>query len=226
MNHLYVDESGSMTIMHKENNPYFVIAIVRTENPEKCKRVYKRFISSRFDTLHRLDKEGKMFLNGKFRELKGNQFSPDLKRDFMDYFCRGNLFEVYYIVVRNKYIYSPAFYSNTARAFNYLMRIALETFIHQKFMDNTGFAIQLDERNERPDTKRFLQDYLNTELLLNGITIAESTTAYFDSANNKLIQVADVFANIMFSNLMTDGYSDELQRLQRDGYIKKIFYFP
>lgn len=44
MQYLYIDESGSMTIDHFNDWPYFVIAIVRCGNPDKLKTLYKRFI--------------------------------------------------------------------------------------------------------------------------------------------------------------------------------------
>ena len=37
----------------------------------------------------------------KFLELKGNCFTPTLKRDFVDFFCRNEYFELFYIVVNN-----------------------------------------------------------------------------------------------------------------------------
>ena len=38
MQYLYIDESGSMTIDHFNDWPYFVIAIVRCGNPDKWSR--------------------------------------------------------------------------------------------------------------------------------------------------------------------------------------------
>jgi hypothetical protein len=166
-----------------------------------------------------------MFLNGKFHELKGSQFTPELKKEFVNYFCQNKYFEVFYIVVANKRIKSK-FYNNTARAFNYLIRLALSFLIKKRLLRNTGFVLQLDERNEKTDTKRFLENYLNTELFLQGITKGESTVKYFDSSTNHLIQIADVFANIYFSELMTSNYSNEIKKMAEDGYLPYIFNFP
>lgn len=226
MNRLYIDESGSMTTNYAEHNPYFVIAMVKTDDPKRMRKVFKRYVSGHEKELRAIDLEHKLFLNEKFRELKGNQFTPDMKKEFVRYFCRNQLFELYYVVVKNKSLSSTTLYNNTARAFNYLIRISLATFIKSGLMDASGFDLQLDERNERTDTKRFLQDYLNTELLLNGVTSAESRVTYYDSEDNALIQVADVFANIMFSNLMTGNYADEIKMMNEEGYLRKTFVFP
>ncbi|MBQ1959848.1 MAG: hypothetical protein II354_05400, partial [Firmicutes bacterium] len=76
------------------------------------------------------------------------------------------------------------------------------------------------------ETKHFLENYLNTELLLAGIIEDECKVSYFDSANNIIIQIADVFANLMFSQLKTGAYTEEFEKMKDDGYIKNIFNFP
>lgn len=48
----------------------------------------------------------------------------------------------------------------------------------------------MDERNEKTETKFFLENYLNTELMLGGVTQGKFNVSYFDSANNKFIQIA------------------------------------
>ena len=49
---------------------------------------------------------------------------------------------------------------------------------------------------------------------------------YFASANNKFIQVADVFANLYFSQCMNKAYAKEFEELCSSGYLKDVFYFP
>ena len=49
MEHLYVDESGSMTHEHSGEFPYFVICSVRVKDTQKVKRMYKRFVSKYFN---------------------------------------------------------------------------------------------------------------------------------------------------------------------------------
>ena len=101
MQYLYIDESGSMTIDHFNDWPYFVIAIVRCGNPDKLKTLYKRFIKKHMNELHEADTKSRMFQNERFHELKGSAFTPSLKSEFVSYFAREGTLEVYYIVLDN-----------------------------------------------------------------------------------------------------------------------------
>jgi len=96
-------------------NKYFIIAMVRVTDKDALKRAYKRFVSANHDRLLELDRDklnpntkkvikpgGKMFRNGKFRELKGSQFDKDMKERFVEYFSRRQSFEIHYIEIANK----------------------------------------------------------------------------------------------------------------------------
>lgn len=88
---LYIDESGTMTVSHNKTHPYFIISIVRAKNIDKLKRVYKRFVSRYQDELKKADYKNVMFCGSKFLELKGNSFTPKLKREFVELYytdCR------------------------------------------------------------------------------------------------------------------------------------------
>lgn len=125
MENLYIDESGSMTCEYCDKIPYFVIAIIRVKNKDKLKRVYKRFISKNIERLRELDTTNKMFTNNTFIELKGSCFDYQMKNKFIEYFCKNNYFEIFYIRIENKRI--TTLYKNTARAFNY---------VFEKFFEN------------------------------------------------------------------------------------------
>ncbi len=238
MERLFIDESGSMTATHCNVHPYFVIAIIRAKKPEQLKKVYKRFVRKNMDKLKEANSQAvaektkgsaSMFKNNKFSELKGNCFTPQLKRDFINFFCENDLFEIFYIIAYNAKVAqhnNGKLYDNTARAFNYLLKIALKYFITNGYIDDKSIIIQLDERNEKTETKHFLENYLNTELYLEDIMQDECSVSYFDSSNNNIIQIADVFANIMYSELRTGNYTNEIDKIKNNGYIKKIFKFP
>ncbi|MCM1258524.1 MAG: DUF3800 domain-containing protein [Roseburia sp.] len=49
--------------------------------------------------------------------------------------------------------------------------------------------------------KIFLENYLNTQLALSQITTGKFTVKYFDSSNNKLIQIADVFSKLQLKHI-------------------------
>lgn len=225
MEFLYIDESGSMTTQYTNSDPYFVIAIVHTDNPDRLRVLYKRFVTKHREELLAADKDSRMFKDGKFKELKGSALTPQLKKKFISYFCRENTLKLFYIVIDNQKINSNT-YDNTARAFNYFLKVALSFFLSKKHLPDGKYSIQSDERNERTDTKYFLQNYLNTELRLNNTLSTDLQVKYFDSSKNKLIQVADVFANVCYSQLRTSAYSDEFIQMKESGCLKFFFQFP
>ncbi len=229
MEHIYIDESGSMTINYCDIHPYFVIAMVRTKDSVKLKKVFKRFVSKHLHELKAADSKGSMFTGNKFKELKGNCFTPKLKREFVRYFCRNEHFEVFYIIADNRKIAQNnegILYKNTARAFNYLIRLSLEYYIKNGYLHNDNLNLQLDERNEKTEAKHFLENYLNTELVCNHVLSGDCTVSYFDSGNNHIIQIADVFANLMYSELKTNSYTKEFDFMKKEKYIKHVFRFP
>lgn len=233
---LYIDESGSINNHDAAHCPYFVIAIIRVKDKQKLQRVYKRFVSSNLQRLHTLDKPkfrrgklvregGKMFVGEKFKELKGTQFDAAMKRRFINFFSADSSFEVIFIKIANAKL-TDNLCSNTARAFNYPLRLALGYYIKNGILPNEEYDIQLDERNERTETRHFLETYLNTELIMNGTCNGPFSVQYFDSANNKFIQIADVLANWFYSHLQTGAYEEEFQKLKDSGVIRGIFEFP
>ena len=111
---IYIDESGSIN-KYATNDQYFVVSMIHVLDPVALERAYKRFISSNYEMLLDLDSDkvddmtgkitkhgGRMFRDGKFRELKGAQFDRDMKHIFVDYFSRKHHFDVYYIMMKNE----------------------------------------------------------------------------------------------------------------------------
>ena len=236
---IYIDESGSIN-NHSLGNKHFVIALVRVIDSDGLRKAYKRFVSSNHKRLQELDAgsidektgkmrktSGKMFINDKFAELKGAQFDREMKLKFLEFFSRKKYFELYIIKIENSKL-TDGFCQNTARVFNYTLRLALAYFIRKGYLPkNEECCLQLDERNEKTETKYFLENYLNTELGLSGVMDNLFRVQYFDSVNNRFIQIADVFANIYYSNLKTEGaYHAELETLKKNGILKAVFEYP
>lgn len=234
---IYIDESGSIN-NHALHVPHFVIAMVHVTEKEKLARAYKRFVSSNYQRLLELDADktddkpgqviksgGKMFANGSFKELKGSQFDRDMKLKFSEFFSKKQYFELYYIKVINEKL-TDGFCANTSRAFNYTIRLALHSFIKSGLLPDEDCFLQLDERNEKTETKYFLENYLNTELTLSQAAAGKFTVTYFDSSNNKFIQIADVFSNLYYSHLLTGNYTETFSHLKEQKILKSIFEFP
>ena len=87
---IYIDESGSIN-KYATNDQNFVVSMIHVLDSVALERTYKRFISSNYDMLLDLDSDkvddmtgkitkhgGRMFRDGKFRELKGAQFDRQI----------------------------------------------------------------------------------------------------------------------------------------------------
>lgn len=229
MNTFYIDESGSMTkkYLNYYKNKCFVICVIMPKNKDRLKRTYKRFISSNLEELRKIDKDKKMFYdNGKFKELKGSCFTSNMKRKFIDFFCQNELFEIYYICCDNKKV-KDYFYNNTSRAFNYLIKLSFEHFTNYKYICKKKNYLFIDERNVRTDTKATLEEYLNTELVTGSHIQDGFFVEYCQSENRELIQIADVFANIYFTDLISNNcFFYELNKMRNEKYIVNEFFFP
>lgn len=93
MNTFYIDESGSMTKKYSNyyKNKYFVICLIMPKNKDRLRRAFKRFISSNFNYLKKMDKGKKMFYDsGNFKELKGSCLTASMKRKYIDFFVEMN----------------------------------------------------------------------------------------------------------------------------------------
>ena len=224
---IYIDESGSMTKNYAVYKPFFVVSIVVVKDDKKLSRLFKRFISKNLKTLKKLDENNKMFHVGKFHEIKGSELNSAMKETFIQALCKGNCFEVYYIKLLNSKV-DDNFFDNTARAFNYLLKIFMSHALKKKYISrDIQINLQIDERNVKTQAKYQLAEYLNTELILSEKLIDKPlTVTYFDSANNKFIQVADVLSNIFFSHCVTNAYDDIINKMKEEKYLKEIFVFP
>ena len=227
MINMYIDESGSIHPTSEKLNRYFIIGIIIPKDSTRLKKVYKTFIRKNINNLKELDTDGKMFSkDGRFIELKGSSMNKVMKINFINFFCKNNLFEVRYIILDNNLL-EERFIKNKARTFNYLLKIFLINSIKKNYINDDQIFLQIDERNVKTDSKFSLEDYLNQELLLNDNIIENIKVQYFNSSQNCFIQIADVFSNIMYSNLITKGsYERELEQLQKDKYILPPFIFP
>lgn len=229
MQHLYIDESGSMTAEHIDQWPFFTIAIVTSENKDHAKRVVKRFIAKHLEELRTSDSLQKMFSGSKFLELKGTYMSPDLQTEFIRYMCQKETVKIFLIRVSNAKI-QYGLYDNTARAFNYILGQALYQMLKKGILPKDSYMLHIDERNQRTGTTHALEDYLNIQLCMDHQLTGEITVRYYDSAQNSLIQVADVFSNAYYKHCKSrgkaGGISAELNRKLKEGYFQAVYKFP
>ena len=165
---IYIDESGSINNSFPPNKN-FVIALVCTNDKKSLKKAYKRFVSSNHQQLQILDKPkmngdyisrvgGKMFNSaGEFQELKGSMFNKPMKDKYISFFARKKSFDLFFIQLNN-YRLENRYCDNTARAFNYVIKNAISFFIEKGLLPKEDCHLQLDERNEKTETKYFLEN--------------------------------------------------------------------
>lgn len=225
---IYIDESGSMTHENSQlKNRYFIICMIFVKGPKVLKKVFERFISKNLSKLKEIDNNNnKMFNGDKFIELKGAALTKTFKKLFVEYFCQKDHFKILYILVDNQKA-TDNFYKNKARAFNYLLKISLEYLCNKNILTDRDWMLQIDERNVKTESKYLLREFLLTECSTGSNKVDEVCVEYFNSCSNKLIQLADVFANILYSNIVTNGcYEEQIKFMKDNGYIIDIFKFP
>ncbi|MDP4152747.1 MAG: DUF3800 domain-containing protein [Bacillota bacterium] len=224
---IYIDESGSMASeINNINERYFVISLLLVNDPETLRKVYIRYVKKNMFTLKNTDRENKMFLGDKFLELKGHSFTPEMKKDFIDFFCRNGHFKLFPIIIDGAKV-GHNFYKDKARAFNFALSQALAALHDMKVLTDRTWYLNIDERNVKSVLKYELEEFLMTGLSTSRDIADDISVTYFDSKNNKLIQIADVFSNIFYSNIITGGhYSEEIRHMQAGGYIVGFFHLP
>lgn len=132
----------------------FIITLIVPTDKRKLEITYKRFVSKYYDDLKILDKDNKMFLNEKFHELKGSQFDKLMKKKFVEFFSKKKHFEIYYIRIKNCQL-SNDFCKNTARAFNYVIRLALQYLITNNFLSKKISFYSLMKEMKKRKLKTF-----------------------------------------------------------------------
>lgn len=225
MTNFYIDESGSLTRFNNVHPlEYFVISLIQVNDLAKFKKTYKRFVSKYLKNFK--DKDDSMFRNWKFFELKGSSFTPYLKRKFVEHFIRDDSFKVHYIKVDNKLCHTKLL-ENKARAFNFILKNFFQKLRSENLAPDNHIRLQIDERNVRPNAKYFLAEYLNTELCVNEMKYDKFEIDYYQSENNKLIQIADVFSNIYYSNIVSGGkYDESIELMRKNNILTLEFLFP
>lgn len=218
-----------MTSQHTDQWPYFTVAIVMAPDREKAKRVVKRFVSKNMEALKENDSAHKMFFDESFHELKGTCMSGSIQADFIKYMCRNDTIRVFFVQVKNKEI-RYGIYNNTARAFNYILGQALTKLFVSGLLQKDNYMLHIDERNQKTGTIHSLEDYLNIQLCIDGEFADSIVVKYYDSAQNSLVQVADVFSNAYYKHCMKNGaaefISQVLNEKTAEGYFPAVYQFP
>ena len=196
---IFIDESGTVCHTPDDKCFYIISFLFVKRDISKVKTVFKKEklkLAAKYPKLGRLLTENS--------EIKGKDVSENKKSDVYKSLCEKcpGLFEIGIIVIDLKNC-STRFIENTARMFNYLVKL----FLIQKFCTSSslyeGSAASLhlviDERNVATESRRTLEDYLNTELCVGtNLFAGDITVEYSDSKNFHLLQLSDFLTNTVF----------------------------
>lgn len=191
----FIDESGIITnkkpSAENHKHQYFVISFVQTDNSKRLKTVYQR-------SLTKLRKYYPDFFAGleNPKEPKGSELMPFMKLHLIEDLITFTDIKIAHMVVDNREI-EERFRKNTSRSFNYLIKlIILNTPLTSS--DQHNLQLNIDNRNVAVGDLKDLQKYLSTELI-SGYGLTNSVgVSYFDSQHTCSIQVADLFANVIY----------------------------
>ena len=159
-----------------------------------------------------------------FHELKGSGLPFELKEKLVKHLTFKNHLNVYYILIENKEM-KDIYYENTARAFNYVLKLCLLFLVKNSFLNTDDIFLHIDERNTKTGTIHCLEEYLNTEFKFSNIDI-DFKVKYTDSKKDIGVQVADLFSNVFYSTLLSKEKSKIIDELKEKNCIKHIFRFP
>lgn len=182
----YGDESGSISCHKRFTCRYFFIGMISTNNTNKVKRVFR--------------KAKKDFINNNeveldyTTEIKGSDMPLEMKIDIINELIKKTDIKFYYIAIDNFYL-SERLQKNPHVTYNYMMGI----FFKDNFLSSLkSIHLILDERNKSVKKLKDLEHYLQTELIVE-TEIEQVKVDYEDSAKYDLIQVADIFNNLLYN---------------------------
>ncbi|MCH4985340.1 DUF3800 domain-containing protein [Macrococcoides goetzii] len=182
----YGDESGSISCHKHFTCRYFFIGMISTNNTKKVKRVFR--------------KAKKDFINNNeveldyTTEIKGSDMPLEMKIDLINELIKKTDIKFYYIAIDNFYL-SERLQKNPHVTYNYMMGI----FFKDNFLSSLkSIHLILDERNKSVKKLKDLEHYLQTELIVE-TEIEQVKVDYEDSAKYDLIQVADIFNNLLYN---------------------------
>lgn len=191
----FIDESGIITNTcpgtHSYREHYFTIAFVQTEDSLKLKRVFKR-------TMQKLRKKFPDFFSSldNPKEPKGSELPPFMKLFIIEELITKTDINICHMVLDNRKI-TDVFRESSSRSFNFLIKlIILNTRL--SITEKEKLVLNIDNRNIAIPSLKELEGYLGAELILGESKTKDIKVQYFDSQNSYGIQIADIFANLIY----------------------------
>ncbi|WP_239738532.1 DUF3800 domain-containing protein [Mammaliicoccus sp. C-M14] len=184
----YGDESGSITRSNAFINRYFVIGFISPKNTNDIVKINRDFrkLKVKFIQKNNLNLDFK-------KEIKGSQMPLPMKEFILEKLCKKYELTIHYAIIDNFELYEKL-RKEPHIAFNYL--------INTYFKDNhrngiNHLKLKLDDRNKAIINLNDLEHYLQTELFVH-TDVEKVYVTYHESHNVPLIQLSDIFCNLMF----------------------------
>ncbi|MBU0278709.1 DUF3800 domain-containing protein [Gemella sp. zg-570] len=187
MKKFYFDESGSITKSKNINNKYFIFAGISTNEPEHTKRIFKK-AKQKY-----LKNNPDLNFNIK-NEIKGSEMNIDFKIFLFEELIKKTDITFYFMIFDNHNAYDRLT-TNPSITFNYINFLLLKN----SFSTCNILNLNLDNRNVAIKNLKSLQDYLEIKFCIEDNKVKEYVKVeYFESQNNILIQIADIFSNFIY----------------------------
>ncbi|UTH00536.1 DUF3800 domain-containing protein [Macrococcoides canis] len=221
---LYGDESGTITLCNDPKFKFFYIGMISTEEQKKVKRVFrnaKKAYCKQYRPNRNLTKE-----------FKGSEMSAHMKRFIFEQLINKTDIKFHFIVSDNHHL-RKVLREKPHITFNFLIGRFLKRNCCEEY---THITLVLDNRNKSVDNLKDLDHYLSTELIAT-TNIRSVNVLYVDSMQSDLVQIADVFNNLLYrygngkrigeSNKCTKEYNDNLATLKMlSNRIQYSLLFP
>ncbi|AYE38374.1 DUF3800 domain-containing protein [Companilactobacillus zhachilii] len=220
---IFVDESGSITRSIKPKYRYFVISMIETEEPYTVRRVFRK------SKKNFIEKHPSLKMDYS-REIKGSCMSVQMKKFIIRQLLEKTDIKFHYIIIDNFHL-NDRFHDNVELCFNFIIGNFLKRFLPKEYNDKYNLKMTLDERNCTVPSLNSLKDYLKIEVCLKNNIIGDvSQCSYADSKEKDVLQVADIFANLVHRSCLAEskglGSSDGNCRLLKDINNNDNMYFP
>jgi hypothetical protein len=201
----FIDESGSIPkyFDNRYKHRYFVISFVHTLKPNKLENTYKRAINKL-----KLKFPEYFLRAANPNEIKGSEIPPFMKLYIMEKLFSATDIKIGQMVIDNWKI-DQRFRDVPGRSFNYLIKIIMSQFpLHKD--DKENLILNIDNRNTKLVGLTELEGYLYNELVLDQKIVDAVRVNYLESKFNRNIQIADLFAHIIYQRFRykTIGFPD------------------
>ena len=207
-NTYFYDESGSITLSNYENNRFFVIAGVSSSNENKTIRIFRK---AKVKYL-RDNKNLKFDIK---KEIKGSEMDLDFKEFIFNELMEKTDIKFNFIIFDNKNaVYNLR--SQPSLCYNYLMYIQT----NKLFFKCDTLRLNLDNRNTAIESLKSLEDYLKLKYMFETQKVKNVKVKYYDSKDNELIQIADIFANFIFR--LSKGVQNQVEQQRSIDILEKM----